>query len=68
MRLALAAPATLLLLAACMPEAKAPDPASDYADYCAACHGAAGKGDGIAAAGLTTKPAVRSAPLESPSW
>jgi len=57
MRQALLAPAALLLLTACMPEAKSPDPAADYADYCAACHGATGKGDGIAAAGLTQKPA-----------
>ncbi len=31
--------------------------AGDYADYCAACHGATGKGDGAAAAGLGKKPA-----------
>jgi cytochrome c553 len=31
--------------------------AADYADYCAACHGASGKGDGAAAAGLAKKPA-----------
>lgn len=48
----------LLFLAACVPGAKdAPDAAQDYADYCAACHGATGKGDGIAAAGLSKKPA-----------
>jgi mono/diheme cytochrome c family protein len=28
-----------------------------YADYCAACHGAAGRGDGPAAAGLAPRPA-----------
>ncbi len=28
-----------------------------YAQYCAACHGAEGKGDGAAAAGLNPKPA-----------
>lgn len=48
----------LLFLAACVPGGeKAPDPAQDYADYCAACHGTTGKGDGIAAAGLSKKPA-----------
>lgn len=31
--------------------------AQDYADYCAACHGTGGKGDGAAAAGLAKKPA-----------
>lgn len=31
--------------------------AQDYADYCAACHGVTGKGDGIAAKGLTKPPA-----------
>lgn len=35
----------------------APDPARDYADYCAACHGAGGRGDGAAGAGLSPKPA-----------
>lgn len=35
--------------------------AQDYADYCAACHGATGKGDGIAAKGLTKPPADLSA-------
>ena len=48
----------LLFLAACVPGGKeGPDAAGDYADYCAACHGATGKGDGIAAEGLTKKPA-----------
>jgi mono/diheme cytochrome c family protein len=28
-----------------------------YADYCAACHGTAGRGDGPAAAGLSARPA-----------
>lgn len=27
-----------------------------YANYCASCHGAGGKGDGLAAAGLNPKP------------
>ncbi|NTT86239.1 c-type cytochrome [Tabrizicola fusiformis] len=48
----------LLFLAACVPGAKdGPDAAQDYADYCSACHGATGRGDGIAAAGLSKKPA-----------
>lgn len=47
----------VLALAACVEKAPAPDPAADYADYCAACHGPAGKGDGVAAEGLTKKPA-----------
>ena len=34
-----------------------PDPASDFASYCAACHGAGGRGDGAAGAGLSPKPA-----------
>jgi mono/diheme cytochrome c family protein len=29
----------------------------DFADFCAGCHGAGGKGDGPAAAGLPKKPA-----------
>ena len=32
-------------------------PAKDFADYCAGCHGAGGKGDGAAAAGLPKDPA-----------
>lgn len=48
----------LLLLTACAPGAeKGPDAAQDYADYCAACHGPTGKGDGIAAQGLSKAPA-----------
>lgn len=48
----------LLLLSACVPGAeKGPDAAQDYADYCAACHGPTGKGDGIAAQGLSKAPA-----------
>jgi mono/diheme cytochrome c family protein len=31
--------------------------ASYYTEYCAACHGAGGKGDGPAAAGLSARPA-----------
>jgi mono/diheme cytochrome c family protein len=33
------------------------DGAATYAASCAACHGAAGAGDGVAAAGLPVKPA-----------
>ena len=47
-----------LTLAGCM-EREAPQPtgAEDFATYCAGCHGATGKGDGPAAAGLSVKPA-----------
>jgi mono/diheme cytochrome c family protein len=34
-----------------------PDPARDFAENCAACHGADGRGDGAAGAGLLPKPA-----------
>lgn len=57
-RIALSA-AGLALLAAC----EAPPPTAEiagrglYADYCAACHGASGRGDGPAAAGLAARPA-----------
>ena len=46
----------LALLAACTepPEVSGRD---DYANYCAACHGALGKGDGPAAEGLPKAPA-----------
>jgi mono/diheme cytochrome c family protein len=33
-----------------------------YAKVCAVCHGAGGKGDGVAAAGLTIKPANHTSP------
>lgn len=50
-----------LSLAACVGEkpqqAGSSSGAQDYAEFCAACHGAAGKGDGIAAKGLTRAPA-----------
>lgn len=48
------------LLCACvgqLPNTQKTTGAQDYADYCAACHGPAGKGDGDAAAGLAKKPA-----------
>ena len=34
-----------------------PDPARDYASFCAACHGPSGRGDGPAGAELSPKPA-----------
>ena len=50
----------LAVLAACLPAAgpeAPPDGAVLYADYCAACHGPTGKGDGPAALALTARPA-----------
>jgi mono/diheme cytochrome c family protein len=49
-------------LAACQGDkaadrADVPSGAEDFANYCAGCHGAGGKGDGPAAAGLAKKPA-----------
>ena len=37
--------------------ASADDSAKSYATYCAMCHGAEGKGDGVAGAALPVKPA-----------
>ncbi|MFZ0099026.1 MAG: cytochrome c [Gemmobacter sp.] len=52
--------ASLIPLAACvkspLPEPE-PTGAEDFANYCASCHGAGGKGDGPAAADLEKKPA-----------
>ena len=54
--------AAALMLGACVPapaplhEANA-TPQMDFAEYCAGCHGAGGKGDGAAAAGLPKQPA-----------
>ena len=45
-----------LALAACIDERK-PSGAGDFSTFCSACHGAAGAGDGAAAAGLPQKPA-----------
>jgi mono/diheme cytochrome c family protein len=45
-----------LALAACV-EREAPTGAEDFASFCAACHGAKGKGDGPAAEGLDVPPA-----------
>lgn len=58
-RVAVYAAAGAALVAAC----EAPPPTSEvagrglYTDYCAACHGSAGRGDGPAAAGLAARPA-----------
>jgi len=59
MKLALTSLAVLgacVALAACTPPV--PDTgAADYAQFCASCHGASGKGDGPAAAGMRPRPA-----------
>ncbi|MFN4203405.1 MAG: c-type cytochrome [Tabrizicola sp.] len=44
-------------LAACVAKERAPTGAEDFATYCAACHGTAGKGDGPGAEGLDRRPA-----------
>jgi mono/diheme cytochrome c family protein len=46
----------LLPLAACV-EPEEPSGAEDFATFCAACHGASGRGDGPSASGLARKPA-----------
>jgi mono/diheme cytochrome c family protein len=46
-----------LALMACVERDKVPTGAEDYADFCSACHGASGKGDGDGAAALDRKPA-----------
>lgn len=46
-----------LALVACVERDETPSGAKDFATFCAACHGAGGKGDGPAAAGLDRKPA-----------
>lgn len=48
--------AVALAGAACMPPAPEVSGRALYADYCAACHGDGGRGDGPAAAGLTPPP------------
>jgi mono/diheme cytochrome c family protein len=45
-----------LVLTACV-ERDEPTGAEDFATFCAACHGASGRGDGPAAAGLDRTPA-----------
>ena len=51
----------LAALAACLPGLPQRDPQANgarlYADYCAACHGPTGKGDGPGAEGLKPRPA-----------
>lgn len=46
-----------LMLGACMPQDGPPTGAEDFATYCAACHGADGRGTGEIAADLTRRPA-----------
>lgn len=48
-----------LALAGCMEDTSSPQvrPREDFQAHCADCHGASGRGDGPAAAGLTRKPA-----------
>lgn len=53
---AICALATLSVAAACTPEAQITTGAGDYAQYCATCHGPAGKGNGPASQGLTPRP------------
>ncbi len=48
--------AALVAAAACLPQ-RVPSGGEDYATFCAACHGPAGRGDGPAAAGLPARPA-----------
>lgn len=50
--------AAVLALAGCIPPGEqSADGAQDYADFCAGCHGAGGRGDGPAAADLSRRPA-----------
>lgn len=51
-----AALAIAAITAACLQQPRIPSGAEDYATFCAACHGDAGRGDGPAAGGLTRKP------------
>ena len=51
---------SLIVVSACVAQSKTaadPDPSQDFADYCVACHGAGGKGDGPLAADLAKAPA-----------
>lgn len=52
----LAALGAAAALAACLPAAKAPTGAEDFASFCAACHGAGARGDGTAAQDLARRP------------
>ena len=54
---------TMLALALCVPTAAhAEDGALLFKTYCSTCHGESGKGDGVAAAALNTKPRDFTAP------
>ena len=46
-----------LALSACVEREQVPTGPEDFADFCAACHGAGGKGDGGVAGTLDRKPA-----------
>lgn len=46
-----------LVLGACVERETPPSGSEDFADFCAACHGMSGKGDGEGAAALDRKPA-----------
>lgn len=51
---------SVLVVSACVlgqAGGKMPSGAQDFADYCSACHGAGGKGDGELASGLAKRPA-----------
>jgi mono/diheme cytochrome c family protein len=53
----LALPATLTIAAACAPPPEKSSGQDLYAEFCVACHGVSGKGDGPDAAVLARKPA-----------
>ncbi len=46
-----------LSLAGCVETERVPTGAEDFGDFCSACHGLSGKGDGEGAAALARKPA-----------
>ncbi len=46
-----------LALTACVERDRVPSGAEDFGDFCAACHGMSGRGDGEGAAALDRKPA-----------
>lgn len=52
----LTAVAMVGFVVACAPETQPMGAARDYADYCAACHGPGGRGNGPAAVGMTPAP------------
>ena len=57
--IAIASLGLMAVVAACMPQMPGGGASghATYADYCAACHGTTGKGDGPAASGLSPRPA-----------